>query len=97
MRSYRLGVLALVILLGSCRDEAEAEGSDVLGVDEGTRVVAATTVCTSPNADGQRCDRKTCVEDDESSCKEFAEACLDSGHHYEGTSGAGICTRVRDF
>jgi hypothetical protein len=97
MKPYLAAALTLVILLAGCQSGTDAEGADVLAGDEGTQVVAATTQCTSPNADGQRCDRKTCVEDDESNCKGFAEACLDSGHHYEGTSGAGICTRVRDF
>ena len=59
----------------------------------GTTVVFATTQCTVPNADGVRCDRKTCKEDARSSCASFSDRCTQSGHSYEGDDSAGTCIR----
>jgi hypothetical protein len=61
---------------------------------EKTQGIYKTTECVTPNADGVRCDKKTCKKDADSSCKDFARACLDSGHQYTGTNNAGTCDRV---
>jgi hypothetical protein len=56
-------------------------------------VVYATTECTVVNADGERCDRKTCKEDARSDCASFSDRCTRYGHTYEGSDSAGTCVR----
>jgi hypothetical protein len=68
----------------------------VLEQQEDNQVVYATTKCEVGNADGQRCDKKTCKTDSESNCEYFASRCLATGHHYSGTKDAGTCTRAHD-
>ena len=53
-----------------------------------------TTNCEVVNADGKRCDKKTCKTDAESNCEYFASRCLATGHNYTGTAEAGTCTRA---
>jgi len=69
-----------------------AKKDDVLSGNE-TTVVYATLQCTEPNADGVRCDRKTCKEDAQSNCSTFSDRCTQSGHRYEGNDSAGTCIR----
>ena len=71
----------------------KAPGVDVLGQDTRGQVVFATTQCTVPNEDGQRCDVKTCKKDQHSDCGVFADRCIQSGHQYSGSNDAGTCTR----
>ena len=52
-----------------------------------------TTQCTVPNADGVRCDRKTCKKDAQSDCSVFQDRCTQSGHTYEGDADKGTCIR----
>jgi len=85
---------ALVLLLGGCETGPEAENVDVLSQDTGGQVVFATTECVSAHPDGQQCNKKTCKEDQASDCKQFAGACIESGHHYSGTAEGGTCSRV---
>jgi hypothetical protein len=66
---------------------------DVLSGTQTTTVVYATTQCTVPNADGVRCDKKTCKEDARSNCASFSDRCTKSGHTYEGSDSAGTCIR----
>ena len=85
--------LAMFILLGACAKSHHA--GDVLGTAKpGTTVVYATTECTAPNSDGVRCNKKTCKQDKESDCQEFAKGCLEYGNYYQGTSEGGACSRV---
>jgi hypothetical protein len=85
---------ALVLLLCGCEAAPETENLDVLTEESGDQVIFATTNCTVPNSDGVRCDEKTCKADQEGDCKEFANACINSDHKYEGTGQEGTCTRV---
>jgi hypothetical protein len=90
-------MLPLVVAMGSTFILTACEwGStpDVLGAAKEGQVVYATTQCVTPNADGVRCDKKTCKTDAQSNCKVFAEACMDTGHSYNGTHSEGTCTRV---
>ena len=67
--------------------------TDVLGPAKDGQVVYATTECVTPNADGVRCDKKTCKRDADSNCADFAQKCLDNGHNYSGNNNEGTCTR----
>lgn len=69
-----------------------AKKDDVLAGNT-TKVVYATTQCTEPNADGVRCDRKTCKKDARSDCSVFMDRCTQSGHGYEGNADEGTCIR----
>jgi len=66
--------------------------NDVLSGTKDT-VVYATLNCTVPNADGVRCDKKTCKADAGSDCKVFNDRCTQSGHQNEGNDSASTCTR----
>jgi hypothetical protein len=68
--------------------------TDVLGPAKDEPVVYATTECVTPNADGVRCDKKTCKKDAESDCLDFGTKCLKNGHSYTGTKDEGTCERV---
>ena len=78
-----------MLALAACRKEAPAD------VMAGTKpiTVARTTQCTVPNADGVRCDKKTCKKDQRSDCAIFADRCTQSGHTYDGDVDSGTCTR----
>jgi hypothetical protein len=80
-----------------CSGSSDPKGGDVLSGEQ-SNVVFATTQCTVKNPNGTEgvdfCNKKTCKKDAESDCKDFAAACLNTGHHYEGTSDSGTCTRV---
>jgi hypothetical protein len=86
-----LASAGLLLVVSGC---STFHGVKVLDVDNGPKPVYKTTKCTHPNADGQRCDVKTCKADAESNCGSFATACMDTGHHYAGTNDGGTCTRV---
>jgi hypothetical protein len=77
-----------------CGREATKPDTAVLDQDLKGQVVFATTNCEVGNADGQRCDKKTCRTDDKSNCEYFASRCLATGHSYSGDKDAGTCTRV---
>ena len=84
-----LSIAAITLTLGSCFNKPK---EDVL-TGTGTTVVARTTQCTVPNEDGVRCDRKTCKKDQDSNCRDFADACENSGHTYDGDNDRGECIR----
>jgi hypothetical protein len=66
---------------------------NVMAVDNGSQPVFKTTQCTVPNADGVRCDVKTCKADAASDCSRFKEGCTNYGHSYEGNNDGGTCRR----
>ena len=80
----------VVFVASGCSKEQSA---DVLNVDNGRPPVAKTTNCTVPNADGVRCDVKTCKADARSDCAIFQDRCTQSGHSYSGDKTSGTCTR----
>jgi len=80
----------LVFLLTGC---SKGKTEDVMNVDNGRVPVAKTTNCTVPNADGVRCDVKTCKADAQSDCAVFQDRCTQSGHSYSGDKSSGTCTR----
>ena len=82
--------VAAVSALAAC--VSASTNDDVLSVT-GTTVVYATTQCTVPNADGVRCDRKTCKKDARGDCSIFMDRCTQSGHGYEGDGDEGTCIR----
>lgn len=84
--------LLVVVALGLTACNWFAKKDDVLS-STGTKVVYATTQCTVPNADGVRCDRKTCKKDARSDCAVFSDRCTQSGHTYEGNDDSGTCIR----
>lgn len=88
--------LWLILILASgaaaCEKRSQSTGADVL-TGTGTMVVYYTTQCTVPNADGVRCDKKTCKADPRSDCKVFNDRCTQSGHQNEGDDTASVCTR----
>ncbi len=67
--------------------------ADVMDTDNGTQPIAKTTRCTVPNADGVRCDVKTCKADAQSDCSTFEIGCTTYNHTYTGNNDAGTCTR----
>ena len=81
--------LTAVLVLAGCRKDASA---DVLSGTKAT-TIARTTQCTVGNADGVRCDKKTCKKDTRSDCAIFADRCTQSGHTYDGNDDEGTCTR----
>ncbi len=89
--------LTVIIVAAGCSRSSEPKGGDVLSNQDSTAVYA-TTECTVKNPSGTEgvdyCNVKTCKKDAESDCKVFADACLDTGHQYSGTSDGGTCTRV---
>jgi hypothetical protein len=84
-------VIALLVVAAGCGPRPELGPLDP---DPKNEAVFATFKCEVPNADGERCDKKTCKKDSKSNCEYFAERCLKTGHHYSGTSDEGTCTRV---
>jgi hypothetical protein len=68
--------------------------SNPMDVDNGPTPVYKTTQCTVPNADGVRCNVKTCKADQASDCAVFADRCVQSGHSYSGNKDSGTCTRM---
>ena len=73
--SAAIGVLgALSLLLGCAKHESSGGGADVMGC-KGS-VVYATTECTQGNADGVRCDKKTCKTGAKSDCNDVASKCI---------------------
>ena len=87
---HRFVLIATVSALSACMSGSNK--TDVLSVT-GTTVVAATTQCTVPNADGVRCDKKTCKKDAGGDCSVFMDRCTQSGHGYEGNADEGTCIR----
>ena len=92
---------AAVLLLAACNPQQK--GADVLASGGGkgggasiggTTVIAAELNCTHPNADGVRCNEKTCKADSKSDCTDFAKGCVEYGNYYKGSNDAGTCTRV---
>ena len=93
---------AAVLLLAACTNSPKA--ADVMasgggakgggGTGGGTTVVYAETNCTHGNADGVRCNEKTCKADSKSDCTDFARGCVEYGNYYKGSNDAGTCTRV---
>ena len=82
-------ITAVALIATSCNRGAK---NDVL-TTTGVTSVARTTECTVPNADGVRCDVKTCKADQASDCAIFQDRCTESGHNYEGDKNSGTCTR----
>jgi hypothetical protein len=66
---------------------------DVLDADNGPQPIAKTTRCTVPNADGVRCNVKTCKADAASDCSTFEICCTTYNHTYTGDKNSGTCTR----
>lgn len=90
MTRHLLIVLGAASTLAAC--DWFAKNEDVLAGNT-TKVVYATTQCTVPNADGVRCDKKTCKKDARSDCSVFMDRCTQSGHGYEGDADEGTCIR----
>jgi hypothetical protein len=90
MTQQFLLVLTMTAALAGCGPRGAKE--DVLA-DTKTTVVAKTVQCTEPNADGVRCNRKTCKKDAASDCSVFQDRCTQSGHSYEGNADSGTCIR----
>ena len=85
--------LVTIIALGVAGCGKGAKKDDVLVATNTPTVIAKTTQCTVPNADGVRCDRKTCKKDAGSDCAVFSDRCTQSGHTYEGNADSGTCIR----
>ena len=79
---------ALLVVTGCSKKPA-----DVMETDNGSQPIAKTTRCTVPNADGVRCDVKTCKADAASDCSTFEIGCTTYNHTYTGNKDAGTCTR----
>ena len=90
MQRQSLIILTVTVTLAACSNKGARE--DVLAGTK-TTVVAKTTQCTVPNADGVRCDKKTCKKDAASDCGAFMDRCTQSGHTYEGNADSGTCIR----
>jgi hypothetical protein len=82
-------IVVVALCIAGCGKGAK---NDVLSETK-TTVVYATTQCTVPNADGVRCDKKTCKADAQSDCKVFNDRCTQSGHQNDGDDSASTCTR----
>ena len=90
----RLVVLIAAASLASACGPKKSE--DVL-TQQGVTPVARVTQCTQGNADGVRCDRKTCAKDSRSDCAIFRDRCKASGHDYEGNDDSGTCIRREEI
>jgi hypothetical protein len=86
-----------LVAAGLCACNPNSKKDDVLATADpgkGKPTVAyATLNCTVPNADGVRCDQKTCKKDAASDCGVFKDRCTQSGHSYEGNNDQGTCIR----
>jgi hypothetical protein len=85
-------LLACVVLLVATGC-SKAPDVDVMDTDNGPQPIAKTTRCTVPNADGVRCDVKTCKADAASDCSTFEVGCTTHNHTYTGDKNSGTCTR----
>jgi len=83
-------VCAVLLIAHGC---SKSPGVDVMDTDNGPSPVARTTKCTVPNADGVRCDVKTCKADAASDCSAFKDGCEKYDHTYSGDKNSGTCTR----
>ena len=80
-------------LLAGCAT-LDPRGIDTLAAPgPGQGVLFATTEYVTPNADGVRCDKKTCKADKISTCSDFAANCKKYDHVYTGDDQSGTCTR----
>jgi hypothetical protein len=86
----RILLACTALLVGTACSRKPA---DVMDSDNGTQPIAKTTRCTVPNADGVRCDVKTCKADAQSDCSTFEIGCTTYNHTYTGNNDAGTCTR----
>jgi hypothetical protein len=87
-------VLPAVILLSIAAACTKQKAPDVMDQKgDGSTPIARTTQCTVPNADGVRCDVKTCKADAASDCAQFKEGCVNNNHSYSGDNSSGTCTR----
>lgn len=89
MNRFLLGCAVLFIAAGCSKEPA----ADVMEDDNGPQPIARTTKCTVPNADGVRCDVKTCKADAASDCSKFQDGCVTHNHTYTGNKDSGTCTR----
>ena len=93
-------VLGLLLALAGCTGGAPDRPASVDEVftDASSQTWSARTfTCLEQDANGN-CDKKTCKQGPggaEFDCGSWAKACLDTGHHYEGTKEGGTCTRVK--
>ena len=88
---YRIPLACVAFLIATgC---SKSTTSDLMDTKSGSDPIAKTTQCTVPNADGQRCDVKTCKADQASDCAIFQDRCTQSGHSYSGDKNQGTCTR----
>ena len=87
----RIPLACVVFLLATGCSKSKA--ADVLDTKSTQDPIARTTQCTIPNADGVRCDKKTCKADAQSDCSVFQDRCTQSGHTYTGDNNSGACTR----
>jgi hypothetical protein len=71
---------------------APSHGVDVMDTDNG-RIRSPDHTGTVPNADGVRCDVKTCKADAASDCSAFKDGCEKYDHTYSGDKNSGTCTR----
>ena len=85
-----LSITALALSIGNCGKQVK---EDVMAGATTPTSVARTVQCTEPNADGVRCNRKTCKKDAASDCSIFMDRCTQSGHSYEGNADEGTCIR----
>ena len=86
----RILIACAVLLVAS---GCSSPPGDVMESDNGPQPIAKTTRCTVPNADGVRCDVKTCKADAASDCSTFEIGCTTHNHTYTGDQNSGTCTR----
>ncbi|MBN1454345.1 MAG: hypothetical protein JW963_25230 [Anaerolineales bacterium] len=99
-------IAILLISLAGCKIPQSNNGGDDFNIPEsGSKVdvldipeseaevdvLPAIIRCTHRNEDGM-CTEAVCVQDFESDCLEFAIACLEYGHSWEGDKQSGTCT-----
>jgi hypothetical protein len=89
MNRILLACAVLLVASGCSKERAP----DVMDTDNGPQPIAKTTRCTVPNADGVRCDVKTCKADAQSDCSTFEQGCTTHNHTYTGDNNSGTCTR----
>lgn len=93
-----LPTLAIVALLACCAGNVTGTRADVLA-EQAEQPTASTKEynrgkCEVGNPDGKRCDKRVCKKDSTGDCRDFAQNCLENGHHHNGTSDAGTCSRI---
>lgn len=92
MSPYLQSVLVAALIVGACRPQ-DPSNVDPMNISGDTGQLRRTLTCEAKDSAGN-CVKKSCKKDDEGDCRTYAGYCLDAGHHWNGTSDGGTCSKV---